>query len=71
MVITRQPPAVISIHAPRAGGDLPPGNRQPLGNVISIHAPRAGGDDKSIMEIATLASISIHAPRAGGDVSGQ
>ena len=36
---------MISIHAPREGGDLPlcPDD---LGGVISIHAPREGGDHR-------------------------
>ena len=58
--------AVISIHAPREGGD-----EQLIGGVdtlfkISIHAPREGGDQASGYEdVAFL--ISIHAPREGGD----
>ena len=34
---------IISIHAPRAGGDAALGEMQWL-RLISIHAPRAGGD---------------------------
>ena len=65
MVITRQPPAVISIHAPRAGSDYA---RAVLVVVayISIHAPRAGSDPFSRLK-AHACKISIHAPRAGSD----
>ncbi len=59
-------PIVISIHAPRAGGDLHQACR--CCNLhISIHAPRAGGDkDNGLLQ--DWQGISIHAPRAGGDV---
>ena len=36
---------VISIHAPREGGDLPD-EEQARRIMISIHAPREGGDSK-------------------------
>ena len=35
---------IISIHAPRAGGDFIPRYHNGKGVEISIHAPRAGGD---------------------------
>ena len=35
---------VISIHAPRAGGDNERREAAETGGKISIHAPRAGGD---------------------------
>ena len=35
---------IISIHAPRAGGDLPFIFEFTHSSIISIHAPRAGGD---------------------------
>ena len=35
----------ISIHAPRVGGDTPPGKHGHECRTISIHAPRVGGDD--------------------------
>ena len=57
---------LISIHAPRVGGD---GNITTATQVISIsiHAPRVGGDpDKNVQENNT-SIISIHAPRVGGD----
>ena len=56
---------MISIHAPRAGGDAGyyPFRIYPF---ISIHAPRAGGDLTS-KEFGINQAISIHAPRAGGD----
>ena len=37
--------SVISIHAPREGGDLKSSTEVPEGETISIHAPREGGDD--------------------------
>ena len=36
---------LISIHAPRGGSDITPGD-YPLLPVISIHAPRGGSDSK-------------------------
>ena len=56
---------IISIHAPREGGDEA---AQPTGftEIISIHAPREGGDDASDVT-AIVFDISIHAPREGGD----
>ena len=55
----------ISIHAPRAGGDMV-GCGDNHGVDISIHAPRAGGD-LSGQKLYDGVRISIHAPRAGGD----
>ncbi len=57
---------LVSIHAPRAGGDviLMLGQRTVL---VSIHAPRAGGDD-TLRRLLPLHKVSIHAPRAGGDM---
>ena len=60
---------MISIHAPREGGDwrrprLCAGQR-----VISIHAPREGGDASVYGDIVASDGISIHAPREGGDGS--
>ena len=40
----RQLQPVISIHAPREGGDLKPASLLTLFIPISIHAPREGGD---------------------------
>ena len=37
----------ISIHAPRAGGDVAQSERCWTGRSISIHAPRAGGDARA------------------------
>ena len=56
----------ISIHAPRAGGDLRVNALVAVGDGISIHAPRAGGDREHRLHFP-LHAISIHAPRAGGD----
>ena len=57
---------LISIHAPREGGDE--AARADLVNwkLISIHAPREGGD-KSQRVAPPIKAISIHAPREGGD----
>ena len=55
---------MISIHAPREGGDAPLHNgHAALG--ISIHAPREGGD-LAICHGTFGRLISIHAPREGG-----
>ena len=59
---------LISIHAPRAGGDDYWETPQSLFD-ISIHAPRAGGDGREGGH-GLLFAISIHAPRAGGDLPG-
>ena len=68
MITSSLPYCIISIHAPREGGDL-----DFLGTVldfiISIHAPREGGDPTIYYAYAVVAGISIHAPREGGDVS--
>mgnify|MGYP003090889037 CR=1 FL=1 len=60
---------VISIHAPREGGDQTaycPFFRAG----ISIHAPREGGDVRPRVIILENVEISIHAPREGGDNTG-
>ena len=57
---------VISIHAPREGGDLKKEVETVKAAGISIHAPREGGD-KGVTNINTDKKISIHAPREGGD----
>ena len=56
---------VISIHAPREGGDFALGKDFRVSD-ISIHAPREGGDFAEIVENSDMI-ISIHAPREGGD----
>lgn len=38
---------VISIHAPRVGGDRHHNQKTALEIAISIHAPRVGGDGKN------------------------
>ena len=58
---------VISIHAPREGGDVVLCFHQECGVCISIHAPREGGD-VCVEQTNVPESISIHAPREGGDV---
>ena len=58
---------IISIHAPREGGDC--SNLHMIHDcfMISIHAPREGGDRRRLGPSAAACSISIHAPREGGD----
>ena len=59
---------MISIHAPREGGDyvFAASNKTAA---ISIHAPREGGDHDGAGLTAAGLTISIHAPREGGDKS--
>ena len=57
---------MISIHAPREGGDFMYGTNIAK-NDISIHAPREGGDNKLNNGDGAGLVISIHAPREGGD----
>ena len=57
----------VSIHAPRAGGDLIVGAMR-IGFRVSIHAPRAGGDLRDSVDV-NMEAVSIHAPRAGGDIT--
>ena len=59
---------MISIHAPREGGDHFPFYQKQKSN-ISIHAPREGGDCIAPNQNYYDQSISIHAPREGGDSS--
>ena len=61
---------IISIHAPRAGGDHKIFLWHHTEYTISIHAPRAGGDDFEFGIPQGATGISIHAPRAGGDILG-
>ena len=59
---------LISIHAPREGGDgAGKGIVQLI--LISIHAPREGGDGMAEQGHGAVRNISIHAPREGGDPS--
>ena len=60
---------VISIHAPREGGDFIAFDELTHFTQISIHAPREGGDGDNGCT-ADRPSISIHAPREGGDRDG-
>ena len=57
---------LISIHAPREGGDDPLLAGGHAGR-ISIHAPREGGDFVKRNGQYWVYHISIHAPREGGD----
>ena len=59
--------SIISIHAPREGGDCCTVHAL-QGFHISIHAPREGGDC-IILTSSTRPTISIHAPREGGDAA--
>ena len=58
---------MISIHAPREGGDATPHTWTTNRFKISIHAPREGGDHAQT-GVRFFFWISIHAPREGGDV---
>ena len=57
---------LISIHAPREGGDLHLSALIRSAYWISIHAPREGGDLRTGVALGQNL-ISIHAPREGGD----
>ena len=57
---------IISIHAPREGGDFIAAALI-FSDGISIHAPREGGDQASALAVFDVLIISIHAPREGGD----
>ena len=57
---------LISIHAPREGGDHTTFRDLRLTVGISIHAPREGGDRWGPV-VRHGGRISIHAPREGGD----
>ena len=57
---------IISIHAPREGGDAISGGAVVYPG-ISIHAPREGGDITNTLHKFAEQTISIHAPREGGD----
>ena len=67
MVDGQQHALLISIHAPREGGDIWT-RIIVIGREISIHAPREGGDPVRLDELQVV-DISIHAPREGGDGS--
>ena len=59
---------IVSIRAPREGGDLKTNALHPKTNV-SIRAPREGGDFFDALDVKD-ALVSIRAPREGGDPSG-
>ena len=59
---------IISIHAPREGGDGQ-NHAKKKQHEISIHAPREGGDYTQNRAQHRRHAISIHAPREGGDKS--
>ena len=61
---------LISIHAPREGGDQEITDAGYLTDDISIHAPREGGDESRNSQFA-ITLISIHAPREGGDAAAE
>ena len=58
---------MISIHAPREGGDYTTSREKTSDTLISIHAPREGGD-RAVETNYDPILISIHAPREGGDI---
>ena len=58
---------VISIHAPREGGDARRVLEEPPSIYFNPRPPR-GGRRKRIEQEAYNSIISIHAPREGGDV---
>ena len=60
-------PMIISIHAPREGGDDSTYRVGITQDYISIHAPREGGDRCRTQIHSEGLKISIHAPREGGD----
>ena len=66
MKITDGKKTVISIHAPREGGDGDVWCKYHWDREISIHAPREGGDQDEQDNLEDF-NISIHAPREGGD----
>ena len=58
----------ISIHAPRAGGDLRPQRRAARVHHFNPRPPRGGRRPFADLVPIKRYDISIHAPRAGGDV---
>ena len=63
---TKRKRRIISIHAPREGGDPNHHINDSAESKISIHAPREGGDSWYCIGYGWTV-ISIHAPREGGD----
>ena len=55
---------LISIHAPREGGDAPPVLGAPSGT-ISIHAPREGGDTVEMERFNTPLTFQSTPPARG------
>ena len=60
---------MISIHAPREGGDDYSQETKTDILGISIHPPREGGDVEGSKLWFNCNPISIHAPREGGDAA--
>ena len=60
---------MISIHAPREGGDDYSQETKTDILGISIHTPREGGDVEGSKLWFNCNPISIHAPREGGDAA--
>jgi hypothetical protein len=56
----------VSIHAPRAGGDIVPTRTIPDSKRFNPRPPRGGRPCRCLLGIAYI-RVSIHAPRAGGD----
>ena len=66
MITSSLPYCIISIHAPREGGDLLYGKIRHLNQDFNPRPPR-GGRRLNSLAFCGLSSISIHAPREGGD----
>ena len=58
---------IISIHAPREGGDYKEVGFPPIHRAFQSTPPARGATDRA-RETIYLLDISIHAPREGGDV---
>ena len=56
---------MISIHAPREGGDLELVDTIVDKLIISIHAPREGGDIKIIAKVEGIQNFNPRPPRGG------
>ena len=69
LILTNKPNISISIHAPRAGGDV-----QAKGDLSALaefqSTPPVRGATVDVIPLYGVWAISIHAPRAGGDLLG-
>ena len=57
--------SLISIHAPREGGDVKIGQDRSIISIISIHAPREGGDCTHLAERSVIWNFNPRPPRGG------